>query len=186
VEFELQTTSHTRRDTPHNSDYLIYSIFVCEALTSYLYRHHHLAISISTTSQPLILCPFQVTRLMNGLILPQFQMSRMVYSIGLPWVQVDIHWLQWQKISCPSPVCTNLKYSIICLITRYAATSTDVERAFSRGGLTVSKMRHSLSDESTRAASVLGAWCDLSGAIPRDEILEVFRDKGKRPKDNNV
>ena len=41
------------------------------------------------------------------------------------------------------------------------ATSTDVERAFSHGGLTVSKMRHSLSDESMQAASVLGAWCDL-------------------------
>ena len=66
------------------------------------------------------------------------------------------------------------------------ATSTDVECAFSRGGLTVSKMRHSLSDESTRAASVLGAWCDLPGAVPRDEVVAVFKDKGKRPKNNNV
>ena len=47
-------------------------------------------------------------------------------------------------------------------------------------------MRHSLSDESTRAASVLGAWCDLEGAVPRDEIMEVFKDKGKRPKYNNI
>ncbi|KIM75182.1 hypothetical protein PILCRDRAFT_79225 [Piloderma croceum F 1598] len=47
------------------------------------------------------------------------------------------------------------------------ATSTDVERAFSRGGLTVSKMCHFLSDESTRAASILGAWCDLPVAVPR-------------------
>jgi hypothetical protein len=53
-------------------------------------------------------------------------------------------------------------YSIIHFLTQYAATSTDVERAFSRGGLTVSKM---LSDESTRAASVLGAWSDLAGAV---------------------
>jgi hypothetical protein len=66
------------------------------------------------------------------------------------------------------------------------ATSTDVERSFSSGGLTVSKMRHSLSDESTRAASVLGAWCDLPGAVPRDEIVAVFKDKGKRPKNNNI
>ena len=66
------------------------------------------------------------------------------------------------------------------------ATSTDVECAFSRGGLTVSKMRHSLSDESTRAASVLGAWCDLPGAVPWDEVMAVFKDKGKRPKNNNV
>jgi hypothetical protein len=62
------------------------------------------------------------------------------------------------------------------------ATSTDVERAFSRGGLTVSKMRHSLSDESTRAATVLSSWCDFPPAIPRDEIIATFRDKNKRPK----
>jgi hypothetical protein len=74
----------------------------------------------------------------------------------------------------------------VCLIILYTATSTDVERAFPRGGLTVSKMRHSLSDESTRVASVLGAWCDLPGAIPHDEIMNSFRDKGKRPKNNNV
>ena len=76
-------------------------------------------------------------------------------------------------------------FSAHLLNTLYAATSTDVERAFSRGGLTVSKMQHSLSDESTRAASVLGAWCDLPGAIPRDEIITVFRDKNKRPKGNS-
>lgn len=62
------------------------------------------------------------------------------------------------------------------------ASSTDVERAFSRGGLTVSKMRHSLSEESTRAASVLGSWCALPGAIPREDIMTVFKDKAKRPK----
>ena len=72
------------------------------------------------------------------------------------------------------------------LIASYTATSTDVERAFSHGGLTVSKMRHSLSDESTRAASVLGAWCSLPGVIPRNEIMDAFKDKSKRPKNNNV
>lgn len=64
----------------------------------------------------------------------------------------------------------------------FIATSTDVERAFSRGGLTVSKMRHSLSDESTRAATVLGSWCDFPGAIPRDDVIATFCDKNKRPK----
>lgn len=43
-------------------------------------------------------------------------------------------------------------------------------------------MRHSLSDESTRAASVLGSWCQLPGAIPRDEIVQLFKDKSKRSK----
>jgi hypothetical protein len=56
---------------------------------------------------------------------------------------------------------------------------TDVERAFSHGGLTVSKMCHSLSDESTRAATVLGSWCDFPGVIPQDDIMEIFKDKGK-------
>ena len=55
-----------------------------------------------------------------------------------------------------------------------AATSTDVEQAFSRGGLTVSKMRHSLTDESTQAATVLGSWCDFPSAIPQDDIIVSF------------
>jgi len=62
------------------------------------------------------------------------------------------------------------------------ATSMDVEWAFSRGGLTVSKMCHSLSDESTRAATVLSSWCDFPPAIPHDEIIPTFRDKSKWPK----
>jgi hypothetical protein len=64
-----------------------------------------------------------------------------------------------------------------------SATSTDVERAFSRGVLTVSKMRHSLSDESTRAASVLGSWWHhLPDAIPVNDIIAEFKEKSKRPK----
>lgn len=41
-------------------------------------------------------------------------------------------------------------------------------------------MRHSLSDESTRAASVLGSWCEIPELIPRTEIVQVFKDKSKR------
>jgi hypothetical protein len=63
------------------------------------------------------------------------------------------------------------------------ATSTDVEWAFSRGGLTVSKMRHSLSDESTQAASVVGSWCDFPGAVPHKDIMRVFKDKSKQALD---
>ena len=33
---------------------------------------------------------------------------------------------------------------------------------------------------------MLGAWCDLPGAIPYDEIMDVFRDKSKQLKKNNV
>lgn len=62
------------------------------------------------------------------------------------------------------------------------AASTDVERAFSRGGLTVSKRRHSLNDESTRAATVLSSWATVDGVIPEREILELLREKNKRSK----
>lgn len=67
------------------------------------------------------------------------------------------------------------------LIQYILATSTDVERSFSRGGLTISKLRHSLSDESARAATVLGSWSRLEGAIPKDVILQRFKDKSKHP-----
>jgi hypothetical protein len=70
-----------------------------------------------------------------------------------------------------------LKYPHLIL-----ASSTDVERAFSAGGLTVSKFRHSLSDESIRASSILGSWFSLNGAIPCNEIAQLFKDKLKRPK----
>jgi len=43
-------------------------------------------------------------------------------------------------------------------------------------------MRHSLSDESVRAATVLGSWCSLVGAIPREEVVASIRDKSKCPK----
>lgn len=61
------------------------------------------------------------------------------------------------------------------------ATSTDVERAFSRGGLTVSKLRHQLSDKSLRAATILGSW-NLAGLVPRDDIIAAFKEKHRRPK----
>ncbi|KAI1788246.1 hypothetical protein LXA43DRAFT_894916, partial [Ganoderma leucocontextum] len=43
------------------------------------------------------------------------------------------------------------------------ATSTDAERAFSRGGLTISRLRHSLNDASVRASALLASW----STIPR-------------------
>ena len=52
-----------------------------------------------------------------------------------------------------------------------------MERGFSRGGLTVSKLRHGLSDKSTRASTVLHAWSKIPGLIPENEIIQVFKDK---------
>ncbi|KAF5318888.1 hypothetical protein D9611_014723 [Ephemerocybe angulata] len=62
------------------------------------------------------------------------------------------------------------------------ATSTDVERAFSRGGLTVSKLRHSLADKTTKASTVLGSWHEHGGLIPFDDLVAKFKQKRKRGK----
>ncbi|KAI0069216.1 hypothetical protein BV25DRAFT_1777220, partial [Artomyces pyxidatus] len=55
------------------------------------------------------------------------------------------------------------------------ASSTDVERAFSRGSLNVSRLRHSLSDESTRAATVLQSWMSIPGLVHEKELAEMMR-----------
>jgi hypothetical protein len=68
------------------------------------------------------------------------------------------------------------------LTTSSKAASTNVERAFSHGGLTVSKMRHHLSDTSVRSATVLGSWASLPGLIPKNEIVKLFKNKSKRLK----
>lgn len=59
----------------------------------------------------------------------------------------------------------------------WLATFTDVEHAFSQGGLTVSKMRHTLLDKSTRAATVLRSWCTFPDLVPCGEIVSEFKDK---------
>ncbi|KAF8584239.1 hypothetical protein K439DRAFT_1302530, partial [Ramaria rubella] len=51
------------------------------------------------------------------------------------------------------------------------ATSTDTECAFSGGGLSVSRMRHSLSDKSMCVATVLASWALVNGMIPEVEII---------------
>ena len=42
-------------------------------------------------------------------------------------------------------------------------------------------MRHSLSDESTRASTVFGSWCGSHhNSVPQEEILTVFKNKSRR------
>ena len=48
--------------------------------------------------------------------------------------------------------------------------------------MTVSKLHHSLSDKSAHAATVVGSWSTLEGAIPKDEIVQLFKGKNKHPK----
>jgi hypothetical protein len=60
------------------------------------------------------------------------------------------------------------------------ASSVDAERAFSRGALTVTHRRHSLSNLSTRNSIVLGAWLKDTTLVPKNELVEFFRNKSSR------
>jgi hypothetical protein len=72
------------------------------------------------------------------------------------------------------PRCSDFLIYILGLIF-IIATSTDVERAFSGGQLTVSRMRHSLGSKSTRAATVLGSWVKVPGLLQETQLLSIFR-----------
>ena len=60
------------------------------------------------------------------------------------------------------------------------ASSCDVERAFSKGGLTISKYRHALTDESAKASVLLDSWSQIPELIPEAEIIKIFKDKFRR------
>ena len=64
------------------------------------------------------------------------------------------------------------------------ASSVYAERAFSCGGLTVSKRRHSLGDESVRSATVLASWAraGIDTLLPEAQLLDHIREKPKRPR----
>ncbi|OJT01847.1 hypothetical protein TRAPUB_10054, partial [Trametes pubescens] len=72
------------------------------------------------------------------------------------------------------------------------ATSTDAERAFSRGHLTVSRLRHSLNEESVRTSTVLGSWANIPDLIPEEDFIEFIKTSSRRPRaagaaaDNNA
>lgn len=65
---------------------------------------------------------------------------------------------------------------------RRVATSTDAERAFSRGHLTVSRLRHSLNEESVRTSTVLGSWANIPGLVPEEDIVEFIKSSSRRPR----
>ena len=66
------------------------------------------------------------------------------------------------------------------------ATSVDAERAFSRGCLTVSCLRHSLNDASVRANTVLGSWARIPGLVAEDEMIEMLANKKGRQRTDLV
>ena len=57
------------------------------------------------------------------------------------------------------------------------ASSVDAERAFSRGALTVTHRHHTLSVTSTRNSIVLGGWLKDTNLVPKQELIEFFRNK---------
>ena len=67
-------------------------------------------------------------------------------------------------------------FSLRRLLTRtsIAATSADAERGFSRGRLTVSRLRHSLNDDSIRATTLVGSWARIDGLIPEKLIIRTL------------
>lgn len=60
------------------------------------------------------------------------------------------------------------------------AASTDAERAFSRGGLTVSKYRHSLTDESVRASTLLGSWANIPELVPEGDAIAKLKSISRK------
>ena len=90
----------------------------------------------------------------------------------------------WQLMSCRVQVLylSDLFSLTIDCLYLLTASSTDIERGFSRGGLTVTKLHHNLSDESTRAATVVHSWSNIKGLIPEQDIIKLFQDKSKRQK----
>jgi hypothetical protein len=78
--------------------------------------------------------------------------------------------------SCPGELSLCL-YDMNLNSFYFLATSTDIERAFSGGRLTVSRMRHSLSSESTRASTVLGTWMKVDGFLDELELTKRLKAK---------
>ncbi len=86
--------------------------------------------------------------------------------------------LFWQGVLMGRPESQLAKMAIDYLST--PASSVDAERAFSRGALTVTHHRHSLSDVSTRNSIVLGAWLQETNLVPTLDLIEFFRKKTDR------
>ena len=66
------------------------------------------------------------------------------------------------------------------ILIYWPATSTDAERAFSCGRLTISRLRHSLNDESVRANTLLGSWSAVPALVSEPEILVKLGGKERR------
>ena len=50
----------------------------------------------------------------------------------------------------------------------------------------MSKRRHALSDESVRAATVLGSWASQGVLVPEEKVIEHFKNKSRRFKKSKI
>ena len=82
-------------------------------------------------------------------------------------------------LTCPGMFHSLLFYCNVLMIF-CLATSVYTERSFSWGSLTVTKKRNSLSDDSTRAATILSSWSCIPDLIPADDLIQAFNDKSNR------
>ena len=86
----------------------------------------------------------------------------------------------WHWTSCQSLV------HLLCALrshltdTQTTATSVEAERAFSRGRLTISRLRHSLSDASVRASTLLGFWASIPALVPETDVVNLIRELSDR------
>lgn len=62
----------------------------------------------------------------------------------------------------------------------FLASSSEMERGFSRGGLMVSPRRQNLRGASVRASTVLSSWHEIPGLIPERGLVKLFNDKSSR------
>lgn len=78
-----------------------------------------------------------------------------------------------------------LSFLFFYSFTIFKATSTDVERLFSHGGLQIPKRRHNLAFDTLRCLMVLRSWFE-AGLVPVEEVLEYFRNLKTRRKGKGV
>lgn len=88
--------------------------------------------------------------------------------------KLTLNFIVWPSTIYLFPVCLRF-YPCFLSITnciQHSATSTDVERLFSRGRLILSHTRSRLATQSTRALLCLGSW-SLAGLVKDSDVAAV-------------
>lgn len=85
-------------------------------------------------------------------------------------------------LSVPCGFCHVLSTGCTLTSFPFAATSVDVERAFSMGGQVITKLRNRLSDKTARASIVLASWLQHPEFTARVEMKDLLENRWKRGK----